>query len=170
MGRSPAINNDESVRECRFFITNSFFQMDDIRLVSSVELTATRARAQRAMNPPKGPVRPEEIAELEKVRVPALQDWYQYWDSLFSVKYEECGESQSSFGTSMSFDFLKLSVLPRESTDTTYPHPPISKCNLLERCHPKERPANAARPKAASNAINRSGKSCLIHYSQFNIL
>lgn len=143
--------------------------MDDIRLVSSVELAATRARVQRTMNLLKGPVRPEEIAELEKVRAP-LQGWYQYWDSLFSVKYEEYGESQSSFGTSMSFDLPKLSLLPREPTNTTHTHPPISKRNLLERRNPKECPAHAARPNTASNAINRSGKSCLIHHSQINIL
>ena len=169
MGRPPTILTDESIRYCRYFVANTFSQMDDVGLVSSVEFIATRAKVRYAMNLLNCPVRLEEIAELEAAHA-QCQDCYQFWDDLLSTRYEEYCESRSSFDASMSFDLPKFSLLPRKSANTIHPEPTVSKCNLLARHHPKKRSTNAVRAKTASNAINRSGKSSLVNYFQFGIL
>jgi hypothetical protein len=65
---------------------------DDMRLVSTVELIAIRERLHNTLAPFDGPVTSEDLEKLQQAGH-NFKKWYEFWDTMFSIKYEEKGLS-----------------------------------------------------------------------------
>jgi hypothetical protein len=89
-GRPALLENDQSIKDCRYLLDHPLAIEDDMRLVSTVELIAIRERVHNALTPFDGPVKPEHFEELHRADLD-FRNWYTSWDASFSQKYENAG-------------------------------------------------------------------------------
>ncbi|PFH54822.1 hypothetical protein AMATHDRAFT_72582 [Amanita thiersii Skay4041] len=87
-GRPAVLKDDESIRDCRYFLQHPLSIEDDMRLVSTVELMVLREHLHNAMSPFDKPVTDEDLAHLRHFDG-EFQKWFQFWDDAFSQKYTD---------------------------------------------------------------------------------
>ncbi|KAF8640547.1 hypothetical protein AX17_000209 [Amanita inopinata Kibby_2008] len=87
-GRPAVLKEDESIRDCRYFVQHPLSIEDDMRLVSTVELMVLRERLYNAMSPFDRPVSDEDLARLRHFDG-EFRKWFQFWDEAFSQKYTD---------------------------------------------------------------------------------
>ena len=90
-GRPAILKDDESIWQCRLLLQHPLAIEDDMRLVSTVELTAIRERVHN--NP--SPLFDRDVDEITfnvlKEADMEFRNWYATWDQAFSQKYEDAG-------------------------------------------------------------------------------
>lgn len=92
-GRPAILKDDESIWECRHLLQHPLAIEDDMRLVSTVELMAIRERVHNNI-PVEGPIDHSTFDALQQADG-EFRHWYTTWDTAFSQKYEDAGESLS---------------------------------------------------------------------------
>ena len=97
-GRPALLEDDQSIKDCRYLLNHPLAIEDDMRLVSTVELIAIRERVHNTLTPFDGPVKPEHFEELHRADHD-FRNWYTSWDAAFSQKYENAGLSEMNFFT-----------------------------------------------------------------------
>lgn len=89
-----------------------------MRLVSTVELMAIRERVHNNI-PVEGPVDHSTFQALQQADA-EFRHWYTTWDTAFSQKYEDAGESIIQLCALQKFK-LDISILPTKSSNPASP-------------------------------------------------
>ena len=130
-GRPAILENDQSIKDCRFLLNHPMAIEDDMRLVSTVELIAIRERVHNTLTPFDGPVKPEHFEELHRADHD-FRNWYTSWDAAFSQKYENAGLSDEFLCLILIIQNLQ-SLLPTKLTNSTSSRGAIPQRHSSER-------------------------------------